>query len=131
MYYNKLLFDKLLKRFLQIIVGIIAGFIITCQYHSFNSTNDSVQNDLLYPFCSLNGLQNKNDNLVHVFMNNDLAKTFNSIRNLTKRHSDRRLLLVGVMTAKAFIETRSKSIFNTWGQDLIGDIIFFTSSNSR
>jgi chondroitin sulfate synthase len=40
------------------------------------------------------------------------------------------LLLVGVMTANHFLETRAKAVFDTWGQKIPGKTIFFTSKGA-
>ncbi|KAI4480409.1 hypothetical protein M0802_014254 [Mischocyttarus mexicanus] len=40
------------------------------------------------------------------------------------------LLFVGVMTAKKYLDTRAKAVYETWGQELPGKIAFFSSESS-
>lgn len=45
-------------------------------------------------------------------------------------NSDRNLLFVGVMTAHQYLDTRAVAVHETWGQQVPGNIAFFTSENS-
>ncbi|XP_050293932.1 chondroitin sulfate synthase 1 [Anthonomus grandis grandis] len=40
------------------------------------------------------------------------------------------LLFVGVMTAEQFLPTRAKAVWNTWGQEVPGKMLIFSSENS-
>lgn len=40
---------------------------------------------------------------------------------------EKQLLLVGVMTADVYIETRARAVYETWGQKVPGKILFFTA----
>ncbi|KAF5300099.1 hypothetical protein FQA39_LY11291 [Lamprigera yunnana] len=40
-------------------------------------------------------------------------------------------LLVGVMTAKKYVDTRAEAVYDTWGKTVPGKILFFSSENSR
>ncbi|XP_046431299.1 chondroitin sulfate synthase 1 isoform X2 [Neodiprion fabricii] len=40
------------------------------------------------------------------------------------------LLFVGVMTARKYLDTRAKAVFETWGSELPGKIAFFSSETS-
>ena len=44
---------------------------------------------------------------------------------LSKELAPRKLLLVGVITAQKYLETRATAIYNTWGKE-VSDIIFFS-----
>ena len=41
--------------------------------------------------------------------------------------TERKLLLVGVMTADKYIATRARAVYETWGQNVPGKILFFTA----
>nr|XP_027198722.1 chondroitin sulfate synthase 1-like [Dermatophagoides pteronyssinus] len=137
---NKKFFHlKTLKQIVHILIGIIIGSWITCQIRLINYEN--FKNDILYQICSYRSTwlsSNDNDNVIQISTkNNDLANTFYSIHNLTtnrnniNQNDQRKLLLIGVMTTKSFLTTRAKTIYETWGHDLNGDILFFTSSNQK
>uniref|UniRef100_A0A1A9W8P6 Hexosyltransferase n=1 Tax=Glossina brevipalpis TaxID=37001 RepID=A0A1A9W8P6_9MUSC len=49
----------------------------------------------------------------------------------TIHNSQKTLVLVGVMTAKTFIEGRAKAVYNTWGKEVPGRIAFFSSEGSN
>ncbi|KAL9877931.1 chondroitin sulfate synthase isoform 1-T3 [Glossina fuscipes fuscipes] len=49
----------------------------------------------------------------------------------TIHNSQKTLVLVGVMTAKNFIEGRAKAVYNTWGKEVPGRIAFFSSEGSH
>ena len=44
---------------------------------------------------------------------------------LSQELATRKLLLVGVVTAQKFLETRATAVYNTWGKQM-GDVIFFS-----
>lgn len=44
---------------------------------------------------------------------------------------DKKKIFVGVMTAERFLHTRAKAVYETWGQDLPGKLMFFSSSSSK
>ncbi len=41
---------------------------------------------------------------------------------------NRQFIFVGVMTAEQFLETRAKAVFDTWGRNVSGKLMFFSSS---
>lgn len=43
----------------------------------------------------------------------------------------RQLLLVGVMTAEKYIETRARAVYETWGNRVPGKLLFFTSDSQN
>ena len=47
-------------------------------------------------------------------------------RELADRNLDRKLVLVGVITAQKFLDTRATAVYNTWGKQM-DDIIFFSA----
>ncbi|KAK9880259.1 hypothetical protein WA026_010134 [Henosepilachna vigintioctopunctata] len=49
----------------------------------------------------------------------------------TLRKNNINLIMVGVMTAPMYFETRAKAVYNTWGRDVPGDIKFYSSQNSH
>ncbi|KAK2583356.1 hypothetical protein KPH14_009352 [Odynerus spinipes] len=60
-----------------------------------------------------------------------------TVRNMPKLTNDERinsssdsLLFVGVMTAKKYLGTRAKAVYETWGKELPGKIAFFSSERS-
>ena len=66
----------------------------------------------------------------------ELDHVVNAPRDASKRHQllsrelaahklDRKLLLVGVITAQKYLDTRATAIYNTWGKQM-DDIIFFS-----
>lgn len=40
------------------------------------------------------------------------------------------LVFVGVMTAQKYLDTRAKAVYETWGKELPGKIVFFSSESS-
>lgn len=59
------------------------------------------------------------------------------VQNMPKLGNDERinsssesLLFVGVMTAKKYLDTRAKAVYETWGKELPGKIAFFSSESS-
>lgn len=45
-------------------------------------------------------------------------------------NSQRNLVFVGVMTAKDFLQSRAKAVYDTWGKNIPGRIAFFSSEES-
>ena len=43
----------------------------------------------------------------------------------------RQLLLVGVMTADKYISTRARAVYETWGNQVPGKLLFFTSDSQN
>lgn len=48
----------------------------------------------------------------------------------TPEISQRNLVFVGVMTAKDFLQSRAKAVYDTWGKSIPGRIAFFSSEES-
>ena len=54
------------------------------------------------------------------------------VANITKTPPMvKQLLLVGVMTADKYIETRAKAVYETWGKKVPGKILFFTADTQN
>ncbi|XP_015176522.1 PREDICTED: chondroitin sulfate synthase 1 [Polistes dominula] len=60
-----------------------------------------------------------------------------TVKNMPKLSDNERinsssdnLVFVGVMTAKKYLDTRAKAVYETWGQELPGKIAFFSSESS-
>ncbi|XP_048484446.1 chondroitin sulfate synthase 1 [Plutella xylostella] len=51
--------------------------------------------------------------------------------NETRDNSRRALVLVGVMTAAQYLDTRARAVHETWARDLPGRLAFFSSEGSR
>lgn len=45
--------------------------------------------------------------------------------------SSKKLLFVGVMTAQKYLDTRAAAVYDTWGQEINGDVAFFTSATAQ
>lgn len=121
---------KILKRLIQIFLGFLIGYLFASEFRSINY--EHFKNDILHQLCSYKSFEEAQTNTAP-FGNTDLSNAFVVVKNLTDNldHNKRRLLLVGVMTAKKFLDSRAETIFKTWGQDLQGNIIFFSSSNIK
>lgn len=53
-------------------------------------------------------------------------------RRLTwSTNRDMNLIMVGVMTAPKYFDTRAKAVYNTWGREVPGDIMFYSSEGSH
>lgn len=53
------------------------------------------------------------------------------IAEIQKNNADKNLVLIGVMTAQKYLDSRALAIYKSWAQDLKGRVIFFSSSSSR
>lgn len=129
----KMAFCKTLKRTVHILVGIIIGFLLTSEFRSLNYEN--FKRDIIFQLCSYQNAGQRIASNDRPEDTSDIGRAFSLINNVTALHakSDRRrsLLLVGVMTAKQFLDSRALTILKTWAQDLNGHIIFFSSANSK
>ena len=122
--------DKTLRGVLPVLLGIIIGFVVTSHFRTINY--ETFKKDIVDQLCSYRNLYQNGLPPGHTAITKDLSRTYQSVVNLTSQpKSQRKLLLVGVMTTKNFMDTRAMSIFETWGKDLQGNPLFFTSSNVR
>jgi len=54
-----------------------------------------------------------------------------SSKSLVSNFKLKQLLLVGVMTADKYISTRAKAVYETWGKQVSGKILFFTADTQN
>ena len=54
----------------------------------------------------------------------------NNIKIYEDIEEDKRLVFIGVMTAQKYLDTRAKSVFQTWGKLIPGKMSFFSRSGS-
>ncbi|XP_050513631.1 chondroitin sulfate synthase 1 isoform X1 [Diabrotica virgifera virgifera] len=47
-----------------------------------------------------------------------------------RRALNKSLLFVGIMTAQKYLDTRAKAVYDTWGKEVPGKVMFFSSENS-
>lgn len=105
--------------FIHLIAGIIIGFVLASQlrilkYHWKTTT--------LCPF-----KENFDDNI-----DQQRNVQFDKIVNQLKEQKvTSNLLLIGVMTAQKYLDTRALSIYETWAKQIPGKIIFFSSLSSK
>ncbi|XP_057655597.1 chondroitin sulfate synthase 1 isoform X1 [Diorhabda carinulata] len=52
------------------------------------------------------------------------------INEENRRASNKSLLFVGIMTAAKYLDTRAKAVYDTWGREVPGKVMFFSSENS-
>lgn len=97
------------RKFLKLFIGAIIGLVVT----SLLKNNSKMRDNL----CSLD---------YEVY---DAADTVND--RLTNDTVNDSFLLVGVMTAQKYVNTRAKAVYETWGKNTPGKILFFSSENSR
>lgn len=53
-----------------------------------------------------------------------------NIKIYDKIEIDKNLVFIGVMTAQKYLDTRAKSVYTTWGQQIPGKMSFFSRSGS-
>ncbi|KAH1012717.1 chondroitin sulfate synthase 1 isoform X1 [Dendroctonus ponderosae] len=94
------------KKVLKVILGIIMGVIFS---QLFTSTSK---------FCPS-----------HTVEKSEEVDNKDSLAGKSTPRS-KNLLLVGVMTAEQYLSTRAKVVWNTWGQEVPGRMLIFSSENS-
>ncbi|KAL7078846.1 hypothetical protein ACQ4LE_002769 [Meloidogyne hapla] len=57
--------------------------------------------------------------------------TYFSRQNQQINSNNKQLILVGIMTAKQFLETRALQIWKTWAKNIPGEVIFFVSEKTE
>lgn len=98
---------RLLKIFLGILIGITLSQLLT-------------MSKLLKDLCGGVGVGGVSDE--------QQQQTF--IKQPQHPSSNKSLLFVGVMTAGKYLNTRAKAVYDTWGRDVPGKIVFFSSEYS-
>ncbi|KAG5878296.1 hypothetical protein JTB14_017647 [Gonioctena quinquepunctata] len=92
------------KRILKILFGVLLGMIIS-------------------NFSSYSELSCKTGKAHHI-------TPYQLINQENARASNKNLLFVGVMTASKYLDTRAKAVYDTWGRDVPGKVMFFSSGFS-
>ncbi|KAF5307331.1 hypothetical protein FQR65_LT07048 [Abscondita terminalis] len=93
------------RKFLKLFVGTIVGLLVTSVLKKNSGKRDSL--------CSLDYEAYDASNIINDTIGED------------------NFLLVGVMTAEKYVNTRAKVVYETWGKTVSGKTIFFSSENSR
>lgn len=79
-------------------------------------------------------MQLSGDELVEPNMNKNkqhfMSQQTENIKIYTEVEPEKSLVFVGVMTAQKYLDTRAKSVYNTWGRDIPGKMSFFSRSGS-
>lgn len=101
--------------------GLIIGFTVCSQLTTFRHHSNE------RPFCPISSENSQNSDHFED-KNAVLEELIEKIRN---RNSGENLVLIGVMTAQKYLDSRALSIYKTWAQTLEGKVIFFSSSSSR
>ncbi|RXG54729.1 Chondroitin sulfate synthase 1 [Armadillidium vulgare] len=92
--------------YITFFLGIILGFLLT----------NFIKYYIILPSTCLENNLRKNDPL-------SSSETFEAVKN--------NLIYIGVMTANKYLNSRAKTIYETWGKNIPGDIGFFSSENSE
>ncbi|CAG2159775.1 unnamed protein product [Oppiella nova] len=102
--------------------GLVIGFSICSQLTTFRYQWRET------PFCS-----QQSTHSLHSDRHWDLKSEAldQLIQSVVDRNSEHNLILIGVMTAQKYLDSRALSIYKTWAQSLNGNIIFFSSSSSK
>ncbi|KAB7499534.1 Chondroitin sulfate synthase 1 [Armadillidium nasatum] len=93
--------------YITFFLGIILGFLLT----------NFIKYYIILPSTCLENNLRKNDPL------SSSSETFEAVKN--------NLIYIGVMTANKYLNSRAKTIYETWGKNIPGDIGFFSSENSE
>jgi len=122
---------------LLIIIGVFLGFcsatwlrtrLLNCKSNRICCNKELSQNNEN----NNNNEQNNNNNNED---NNELSinkrnDNTNNIKIYNEIEDDKNLVFIGVMTAQKYLDTRAKSVFNTWGRSIPGKMSFFSRSGS-
>ncbi|KAJ8937488.1 hypothetical protein NQ314_011878 [Rhamnusium bicolor] len=96
------------KRFLKVILGILIGIFTS---HLFTSGKLAS-----YDMC----LSSERKHITPVQL----------INEENARASNKNLLFVGIMTAAKYLDTRAKAVYDTWGREVPGKVMFYSSEHS-
>lgn len=102
------------KKVFKLIIGVTVGFIIS-QFSAITNTLAELE------LCSVRPRQTSSSDL-----GTDRAELRSS-----RASSKDNLLFVGVMTASKYVDTRAKAVYETWGKEVPGKILFFSSEFSH
>lgn len=100
------------KKVIKLIIGVTVGFIIS-QFSAITNTIADVE------LCSARPKQT-------------VVQTAERVnrRSFSQTTPKDNLLFVGVMTASKYLDTRAKAVYDTWGREVPGKILFFSSEYS-
>lgn len=128
------------------IVGILIGFVVTTQFRTMSlrrwtpitspktssallksdgSVHEGVFNQSTSP-CYFNS---EAKGFLHQAL--EMEHTIEKLKSQVKSGSTSKLVLIGVMTAQKYLDSRALNIYHTWGKSVPGMIIFFSSANSK
>ncbi|XP_049531022.1 chondroitin sulfate synthase 1 isoform X2 [Anopheles darlingi] len=101
------------KKVLGAVIGIIAGLFVGALLRNYHTLE-------IVSMCnSINGIK-QNSALDIIGLQSTEWPT----------NSQNTLVLVGVMTAKDFLQGRARAVYETWGRQIPGRIVFFSSQDS-
>lgn len=95
------------KKLRKVILGVVIGII--CSQFFFSAGN----------FCR-----------PRIVRRSAKADKLESLEKFYTDEGRKNLLFAGVMTAKQYLDTRAKAIYDTWGKDVPGRTVIFSSENS-
>ncbi|CAG2112940.1 unnamed protein product [Medioppia subpectinata] len=111
------------KNVIQYMCGVVIGFTICSQLTTFRYQWTET------PFCSLHSHQSPNNPNYRPQSHTEPLDQL--IQSVVQHNDGHNLVLIGVMTAQKYLDSRALSIYKTWAQSLNGRIIFFSSSSSK
>ena len=106
---------KIAVMLVKFTLGVLVGFILTQQMQNLLAVTNSCIH------LTLSTLKTTNQPFTLVTQQMEMEE---------EDHS-RQLLLVGVMTADKYIETRARAVYETWGRQVPGKILFFTADGKN
>ncbi|XP_057331409.1 chondroitin sulfate synthase 1 [Microplitis mediator] len=115
------------------IYGLISGIIIGLFMFNYQHVNQT-QFYKVNKHSSLM-INSNDDKIFRAFVRNDENMTDNNSSSSSSSNKDDNdndnLVIVGVMTAEKYLSTRAKAVWETWGKEVPGKIIFFSSEESK
>ncbi|XP_019877807.1 chondroitin sulfate synthase 1 isoform X2 [Aethina tumida] len=94
------------KKLMKLILGLLMGFIFTQMF--------TISNMAMQDMC----------------MSGSRMSPMDLINVENARAQNKNLLFVGIMTASRYLDTRAKAVYNTWGREVPGKVMFFSSEYS-
>jgi len=106
---------------LHLLAGLVIGFALSSQFrtlrYQWKETN-------FCPFKSVSYVNNEDFDQKNAVLDE-------LIEEIRQQNEDTSLVLIGVMTAHKYLDSRALSIYKTWAQRFNGKVIFFSSSSSK
>lgn len=115
------------------IYGLISGIIIGLfmfNYQHLHQTQYDSNNKIVKHSLIINNNKNNLNSNSNINNENEKEAFGNNFENMTEDKKNR-LVIVGVMTAQKYLKTRAKAVWETWGREVPGKIIFFSSEESK